>query len=490
MPTVEALKRLQGLVERLLPLGDARPGEPVRAEDWNTLVGALIDVARVAITETGLADAVPPHDHPDQVKLSWLDPALRATLGSGGGLGAAATETRVGRTILDIGRIARRVEASDTDVATLRDRLTAFASRDLMREADVTQLRRNVEQASGSTAEDVQLLRRQLDSVAVDVTRAVGAADRLTVDGQLVDVGALVTKLASVEKLRDALTLPTGELFTAGNLEQRLSALTNTLVTEAELDTALKDRRSELDSAQIDALTERLSLDVRTRMTGDLDTLRKELTARTDERLAGVDATVRRQIEEASPGLRTGLESAVDARMAAALADARTSLLAENEKQIAAASGRMSAELNAAVDGVRASIGGVVDKSLSALLPDRFADLEARFAGLAGRVDGAEASVKRVDTAIGSVNGRLGDLTIELRNGIGGIQTRLTTETAAIRADIGAARTEVDGKIAASETRQGTRLDTRLTETTTVFNKRIDATKLGATDVRVVRPIG
>lgn len=111
-------------------------------------------------------------------------------------------------------------------------------------------MQRDVGQVSGSGADDLLLLRRQLESVSNDVKRAVSAADRLTVNGELVDIGGLVTKVAAVEKLRDALTLPPGEILTANRLEQRLTELTNTLVTERELDDALRNRRVELAGPQ------------------------------------------------------------------------------------------------------------------------------------------------------------------------------------------------------------------------------------------------
>ena len=51
MPTVADLERLNALTTRLNPLGDAAQGEIIRAEDWNTLVEALMQVARVVLAE-------------------------------------------------------------------------------------------------------------------------------------------------------------------------------------------------------------------------------------------------------------------------------------------------------------------------------------------------------------------------------------------------------------------------------------------------------
>ena len=82
MATVAELDRLKALVDRLLPLSSRGRGEVIAAEDWNTVVGALLEVAR-AVVESGVGDAVPAHTHPDQVQLGWLEPSVRSLLERG-----------------------------------------------------------------------------------------------------------------------------------------------------------------------------------------------------------------------------------------------------------------------------------------------------------------------------------------------------------------------------------------------------------------------
>ena len=83
MPTVAELERLRALIERLIPLARAQRGELIRAQDWNEVVGAVIEVARAAYAESDHEAGIPPHEHPDQVKISWLEPALRALIERG-----------------------------------------------------------------------------------------------------------------------------------------------------------------------------------------------------------------------------------------------------------------------------------------------------------------------------------------------------------------------------------------------------------------------
>ena len=75
------LERLQAVVSRLAPLSNAVTGDLIRAQDWNALVTAVVDLAR-AVLAAGPA-SVPPHEHVGQVKQAWLDPRLATTLERG-----------------------------------------------------------------------------------------------------------------------------------------------------------------------------------------------------------------------------------------------------------------------------------------------------------------------------------------------------------------------------------------------------------------------
>ena len=77
MASTAQLERVRVLVERLAPLSNAQRGELIRADDWNALVSALVDVARALLDPT--AAGVPTHEHIDQVTLAWLHPCLLYT---------------------------------------------------------------------------------------------------------------------------------------------------------------------------------------------------------------------------------------------------------------------------------------------------------------------------------------------------------------------------------------------------------------------------
>src|SRR5262245_1523945 len=83
MPTVAELERLRALVERLTPLTQIQRGDLIRAQDWNDVVSALLDVARATLADNAADAPVSAHEHPDQVKMSWLEPSLRALIERG-----------------------------------------------------------------------------------------------------------------------------------------------------------------------------------------------------------------------------------------------------------------------------------------------------------------------------------------------------------------------------------------------------------------------
>ena len=143
MPTVADLERLRALNERLTPLANATQGELIRAEDWNTLVGAVSEIARVVLAEDREA-APAAHEHPDQVTSGWLDPRLRALI-ERGPLSDPAAEARLQALEQRVERLQARVEALFGSVGEVRDRVTDVATKDLIRQSEVVNVRLVVE---------------------------------------------------------------------------------------------------------------------------------------------------------------------------------------------------------------------------------------------------------------------------------------------------------------------------------------------------------
>src|SRR5258708_31522869 len=108
MTSVADSERLKALVDRPLPLSSRARGQVIAADDWNAVVGALLEVAR-AVVQEGTDSTVPEHTHPDQVALGWLDPRLR-TLIERGPLSDPTSTSRVTAVERQAGLLGRQLD--------------------------------------------------------------------------------------------------------------------------------------------------------------------------------------------------------------------------------------------------------------------------------------------------------------------------------------------------------------------------------------------
>jgi hypothetical protein len=458
MAGVEELDRLAAMLRRLRPLAEQQAGELIRAEDWNLLVGAVMETARAMVESE--ARVVPAHDHPDQVQVGWLDPRLRQLVESGP-LGDPAELARLAALERADERAKKALDSLHAELEKLRTRLRDVSTRDLERESSVNVVRRKVEGIADGR-DDVLAVRAGLDSMRERVGRAVELAELLEQGGQAVDVGDLAERVDSLEELRENLLLPSGERFDAGSLERRLTELTNTLVTEAELDDALKERRAVLDPADRASIGDELI----TRVEADLAIrdakLQADLATRTDERLANIDALVARAIAETAPALtdavvaRFGNE--LDARLAAVREQAATDARSELDTRGSELEGRLGGRLDELTRGLDEQVRGEVDRVLERALPGavqrQIGDMGTRVADLTERAQRAEA-------AAGGLSARIDSLQGGLRDGLAGVRTEVASTL-----DRRIAETEqrVDEKLAQIEPRIDERVGGLLTE--------------------------
>lgn len=358
MPTTADLERLQALLARLTPLSAKQRGELIAADDWNLLVGAIIEVGRAALAAEANT-AVPPHDHTDQVSIGWLDSQLRNLVSSGGR--DPAVETDFIKLRRDLGALSTRVDRVKTDIDDARLRVDRFATNDIVREAAVTRLDRKLLGAEDGRS-DIADLRNTLRTMEVEVQRAVEVGTRLEANGQTIDVAGLVQRTEALEALRDRLKNPDGTDLSAATLEARLTALQSRVVTQDQLTDALHDVRGggvagpdlaalmetvratsrETASASVDSLATVL----RGEINRSLGTIEPTVSAAVDRATQGVLSelreTTRQQVEttfgELSPRLRDDITGFVNDRLADATAamDARLATLQNRTAELVA----------------------------------------------------------------------------------------------------------------------------------------------------------
>ena len=439
MPTAVELERLKVLAERLEPLARAAPGELILAESWNTLVGVVGELARALLAQDRAAE-LPAHEHVDQVSLGWLEPSLRALI-QRGPLADPVAETRLADIKRRVDRLGQRHEGLDEAVGELRGSLDGVATRDLVREAQLTLTQRTLESQAG-TVDDVGALRETLGSVQSDVRAALDIGRRLTVDGQAFDAAALVERVGAVEALRDRLRLPDGELLDASALERRLTELTTTLVTETELDEALARRRVIVDPDVLAGVEERLRLTV----AGDAEAAAQRATDRLQAdlttRLAGVDEQVQRAVSDAAGGLREELGQS----QGLALQDAVERLREQTENLLSDRTSVLAGEL-------RAELLATEERTRD------FATTTAKELSLAAAQDVAGRLGTRIDD-VDAITSKLSDQQTELSRELVASAARIeqvaVQESSARDAQIAALRREQSAEFS--------RLDTRVTE--------------------------
>lgn len=451
MPTVAELERLQALVGRLQSLAGKRRGELIAADDWNALVQAVLEVTRAALA-SDRQESVAPHAHPDEVGLGWLDARLRQLL-TAGGLADPAAKAELGKLRRALDRVGARIDVVDAGVKDVRFRVADVSTKDLAREADLTRVARRVD-GLGDARIEVADLRTTLRTLEADVGRAVEVGRRLEVDGEPVDVADVVNRLAGVEELRDRLTAANGELLDAVAFERRVAQLETSLVTEDELDQALRPLRDTvagIDRAELLEAARRSALEsVDSRVEG----LDADLRAAITERFAEVEPAVAAAVDRATGALSERLLGVARQEIAQAVAQGdaglREEFNADLDRRLSSLAGSIDDRLGQALEGVAER----VTLELDARLPDLLGGLEGRLATVEGGHGDLGATVEQL---VAEVQATAGRVEVRLREEAAA-RSRLATQLAG-RMDAVEASVTPSVEAAVAAMREGLRID-------------------------------
>jgi hypothetical protein len=454
MPTPQDLERLRGLLAQLTTIGDARRGELIRADDWNTLVAAVEDIAR-AVLAVDPASAVPAHEHLDQVTSAWLSPDLRSLL-ERGPLADPAVQKRLTEIEQTLRRTRETQDASDKKVEEFRGRLTDVAARDVERQAAVTSVRRAVESVADPRP-DLQNMRASLGAIQRDMSTVLDAASRLSVGGAVVDIGSMVTRVGELEQLRERLRSANGELLDAATIETRIAEIANRAVSQNQLDDVLGGLTFTVSDAQIADLETRVGGQVREQFNGVLDGFRNEIRTTVSTELDGVGTLIATRVNDALPSLTQSVTSAIAPRIDAAQRAAVQEAAAATQRAIASADAATRTDI----------AGQIADASVS-LSTELQAQITQRLAtelGPTGR-------------AIADATARLDVLAAETAR-LGGVQNSQAAALAAIPQQIVALRAELRDTVLSEINLQVTALsrtlDARITSFTTTQTAQFEA---------------
>ncbi|MEV0644069.1 hypothetical protein AB0I28_02275 [Phytomonospora sp. NPDC050363] len=444
MTTTADLDRLQALLSRLTPVASRQRGEVIRADDWNLVVGSLIELARAVLAEAA-SPTVPAHDHTDQVQLSWLDGRLRGILQTGP-LGDPAAITRLSAVERRLSGSGGNLDEVKAEIDALRDRVGQVTTRDLVRESDVTLVRRSMA-AIGDTRGDVLSLRETLAAIRTDLTRAIEVGRELEVDGRRVDIPGLVGTVAELQNLREHLTFPDGRPLDAAELERRLTELTNTLVTEEELDAALEEVRGPIPADVLEGVKGDVLRSTLAQVNPKIDDLRAETSGTIDDRLSDLDGRIGGAVDDRLPQVRDEILSAAQSLVDSAILDEDAAVRTLLEQRLTATSAGLRTELGERVDSVEDTIAPTSRTEASKLLDQRLPPIIAAVAGLTGRTGELESDVTGLASHNGTQDAAIGKHTADLAALSGRVDREIPAAIATADVNAQARVTEAGGKL-------------------------------------------
>ncbi|MEX2262659.1 MAG: hypothetical protein WD696_11950 [Bryobacteraceae bacterium] len=352
MARADTLELLGSLIDRLEPLGRMSPAQPIRADDWNSLVDAVRTVARVAVARERTTDqflderyARGDHRHLGQITLEWFDPPARALLEENI-QGAVTQRAEVQRTRGELAELRGSVEEMKRNLNDLRIDLDGLRDSDAARGNEVGRVAVRVESLRDVETR-VSTLDQRLGSIATNVEAALEFRNELQDEtGQPIDIRAFGGRIAELEGLRANLQTANGELVQIRSIESAIARLEENAIGRSDIE---------------DAVTGRLR---------DPATLEQ----------SGLIGAVREQVEGALSGRLTGLDQAA-AALSTEIAGVRGSLAAQDTR-LGQQEGRLA--------NAEGQIGAL------AVLPERLNQQGARLTDVEARTQANQAALADV----------------------------------------------------------------------------------------------
>jgi hypothetical protein len=304
MAAASQLEQISKLVERLKPLLGKQRGMPIDADDWNLLVGSMIDALEIdRVQEQGGPAALDErfarreHEHPGQVTLDWLDAELQSRVATGGG----SLGTRVA-----LGETQKLVDSLGTETARLTSvaedqqrRLDRASGEELARAAQLRSFNDRFATIEGLRP-TIDELGAHVDGVNSRLGEVLEFREQLTdAGGQPIDVAALAKEQGALRKLSENFNGVDGNPVRMRDLEVRITELEDSINPDtagrleariaaavAAAEERLAKRQDEHDAALAGKLEQELA-----------DT-RAQLQATLDGRLAELDERVAKLFDE------------------------------------------------------------------------------------------------------------------------------------------------------------------------------------------------
>ena len=466
MPTTAEIERLKALVDRLLPLSARGRGEVISADDWNIVVGALLEVAR-SVVESGADRDIPAHDHPDQVQLGWLDPRVRALI-ERGPLDDPVAVGRINAVQRGVAAAAERTEALAAEIRSVRNSAGRVEVSDLDRESTITRLTRRIDGLADGR-EDVTALRGSLDALREDLTSVSTFAEGFS----NVTPAELLASMGAVEDLRSRLTTPTGALLDASEIERRLAELSTTLVTEQELSEAISGVRTRLPDDLRANIFEEVRVAAQHQAEASNSTLAERLQAQIAERLGEVEATATRAATEAAgqfrDTLRRELHDALQQELSNTIATGDAGVSADLRRAIANSAASLQVVIDQRATALEAGVGDRVRAEIARVQPELTATISATLAD----------SVAEVSGRLGRTEASMGELRRTLTTAVTDVAANAERSTTEVRSELERGMRRVSAQLADAQTTLGESLRAEIASERQRVDRALDSVRAG-----------
>jgi|GEM_PF-4350388 len=430
MATVETLRTISDIVDALTPLRAKERGEPVRSEDWNRVVDAVLSLARLGGQQERRADdqlasgfAAADHDHAGEADLTWFEPRTRELLTKGGTGPESAADIRGLETRLE--RALKLAEDYQLEVRRLQEELDGQRTRALARDRQLVTLTERIE-AIRTVGDDVTDLRGQFSGLSQQLEQTLALTR--TIDAEV--VAGLGTRVSVLERLRDNLLTSDGSIGRYRDLEVRIEELSRGGVSDAELAAAVREQ------LRADAVWQDVVV------TGHVGTL---VDARTSPQLAAVTSSLvaldteldgqRIRADQLAESVTVQVQRVTTVEGSQATIDTRLGEIDQRTVSLTSQVSRISS-LETRVAGVESQVTTIDE------LSQRLGSADVRITALAGTVERVSSDA---NTRLGALE-RDGTALRDLSTRVDTITTALTTNTTAI-AELTNRATEAEARL-------------------------------------------
>ena len=233
--STETLDRLAAIIDGLSPIGGAGPGEPVRADQWNTLVGGVQELAKIAVARERSAEEVlaanfakVDHGHESTVDLTWFDPDTRSMI-EGGRAQRADLAAELERVQRDLAEARAAIQVMRDEVAAMKDQVDGVDDRDRDRATSLDRLSVRVESFTDN-ATSIADLRSTLGGIDGRVGESLAFRNELVDEtGAPIDMAVLRRDVTELRQIRENLTAADGRLVEYRDFERRVAAVEDEL---------------------------------------------------------------------------------------------------------------------------------------------------------------------------------------------------------------------------------------------------------------------